>query len=78
MLNILSTGAVHDLKKDSIILNTLQKYFNTNLNMFASVLLLLARNEEFSKIAVINIIFTVLKKKTQLSVGGGGSAGKFS
>ena len=32
----------------------------------------LARNEEFSEIAVINIFFTVLKTKTQLSVGGGG------
>ena len=32
----------------------------------------LARNEEFSEIAVINIFFTVLKNKTQLSVGGGG------
>ena len=30
----------------------------------------LARNEEFSKIAVINFFFTVLKKKIQLSVGG--------
>ena len=30
----------------------------------------LARNEEFSEIAVINIFFTVLKTKTQLSVGG--------
>ena len=30
----------------------------------------LARNEEFSEIAVINIFFTVLKKKPQLSVGG--------
>ena len=30
----------------------------------------LARNEEFSEIAVINIFFTVLKKN-QLSVGGG-------
>ena len=38
----------------------------------------LARNEEFSEIAVINIFFTVLKNKTQLSVGGGGSAGKIS
>ena len=35
----------------------------------------LARNEEFSEIAVINIFFTVLKTKTQLSVGGGGSCG---
>ena len=31
----------------------------------------LARNEEFSKIAVIKFFFTVLKKKKQLSVGGG-------
>ena len=31
----------------------------------------LARNEEFSEIAVINIFFTVLKTKIQLSVGGG-------
>ena len=31
----------------------------------------LARNEEFSEIAVIHIFFTVLKNKTQLSVGGG-------
>ena len=31
----------------------------------------LARNEEFSEIAVINIFFPVLKTKTQLSVGGG-------
>ena len=31
----------------------------------------LARNEEFSKIAVINFFFTVLKKPNQLSVGGG-------
>ena len=39
----------------------------------------LARNEEFSEIAVINIFFTVLKTKTQLSVGGGGGpAGKIS
>ena len=38
----------------------------------------LARNEEFSEIAVINIFFTVLKTKTQLSVGGGGPAGKIS
>ena len=30
----------------------------------------LARNEEFAKIAVINFFFTVLKKKIQLSVGG--------
>ena len=30
----------------------------------------LARNEEFSKIAVINFFFTVLKNKIQLSVGG--------
>ena len=37
----------------------------------------LARNEEFSEIAVINIFFTVLKTKTQLSVGGG-PAGKIS
>ena len=38
----------------------------------------LARNEEFSEIAVINIFFTVLKTKTQLYVGGGGGpAGKF-
>ena len=36
----------------------------------------LARNEEFSEIAVIHIFFTVLKTKTQLSVGGGGPAGK--
>ena len=36
----------------------------------------LARNEEFSKIAVIKTKFTVLKNKTQLSVGG--SAGKIS
>ena len=38
----------------------------------------LARNEEFSEIAVINIFFTVLKTKTQLSVGGGGPAGEIS
>ena len=38
----------------------------------------LARNEEFSEIAVINIFFTVLKTKTQLSVGGGGTVGKIS
>ena len=38
----------------------------------------LARNEEFSEIAVIHIFFTVLKNKIQLSVGGGGSAGKMS
>ena len=39
----------------------------------------LARNEEFSEIAVINIFFTVLKTKIQLSVGGGGGpAGKIS
>ena len=37
----------------------------------------LARNEEFSEIAVINIFFTVLKNKTQLSVGGGVLRGKF-
>ena len=37
----------------------------------------LARNEEFSEIAVIHIFFTVLKTKTQLSVGGG-PAGKIS
>ena len=37
----------------------------------------LARNEEFSKIAVINFFFTVLKKKIQLSVGGD-SAGEIS
>ena len=37
----------------------------------------LARNEEFSEIAVINIFFTVLKTKTQLSVGGGVLRGKF-
>ena len=37
----------------------------------------LARNEEFSEIAVINIFFTVLKKKTQLSVGGRVLRGKF-
>ena len=36
----------------------------------------LARNEEFSEIAVINIFFTVLKKKKKLSVGGGGSCGE--
>ena len=30
----------------------------------------LARNDEFSKIAVINIFFRVLKKTPQLSVGG--------
>ena len=30
----------------------------------------LARNDEFSKIAVIKFFFTVLKKKIQLSVGG--------
>ena len=36
----------------------------------------LARNEEFSEIAVINIFFTVLKIKTQLSVEGGGSCGE--
>ena len=36
----------------------------------------LARNEEFSEIAVINIFFTVLKTKIQLSVGGGGSCGE--
>ena len=30
----------------------------------------LARNEEFSKIAVIKFLFTVLNNKTQLSVGG--------
>ena len=36
----------------------------------------LARNEEFSEIAVINIFFTVLKKKKQLSVWGGGSCGE--
>ena len=30
----------------------------------------LARNEEFSEIAVINIFFTVLKTKTQLCWGG--------
>ena len=35
----------------------------------------LARNEEFSEIAVINIFFTVLTTKTQLSVGGGGGGG---
>ena len=38
----------------------------------------LARNEEFSEIAVISIFFTVLKTKTQLSVGGGGPARKIS
>ena len=38
----------------------------------------LARNEEFSEIAVINIFFTVLKTKIQLSVGGGGHAGEIS
>ena len=37
----------------------------------------LARNEEFSEIAVINIFFTVLKTKTQLFVGGGVLRGKF-
>ena len=37
----------------------------------------LARNEEFSEIAVINIFFTVLKTKIQLSVGGGVMRGKF-
>ena len=37
----------------------------------------LARNEEFSEIAVINIFFTVLKTKIQLSVGGGVLRGKF-
>ena len=38
----------------------------------------LARNEELSEIAVIHIFFTVLKNKTQLSVGGGGVLrGKF-
>ena len=36
----------------------------------------LARNEEFSEIAVINIFFTVLQKNPQLSVGG--PAGKIS
>ena len=36
----------------------------------------LARNEEFSEIAVINIFFTVLKKKTVIC--GGGLAGKIS
>ena len=34
----------------------------------------LARNEEFSGIAVINIFFTALKKKTVIC--GGGAAGK--
>ena len=37
----------------------------------------LARNEEFSEIAVINIFFTVLKTKTQLSVGGGSCGENF-
>ena len=37
----------------------------------------LARNEEFSEIAVIHKYFTVLKTKTQLSVGGGVLRGKF-
>ena len=37
----------------------------------------IARNEEFSEIAVINI-FLQFSKKTQLSVGGGGPAGKIS
>ena len=37
----------------------------------------LARNEEFSKIAVINFFFTVLKKKKTV-ICGMGSAGKFS
>ena len=37
----------------------------------------LARNEEFSKIAVINIFFTVLKTKTQLSVGRGSCGENF-
>ena len=37
----------------------------------------LARNEEFSEIAVIHIFFTVLKNKTVIC-GGGGSAGKIS
>ena len=36
----------------------------------------LARNEEFSKIAVIKFFFTILKKKKQLS--GRDSAGKMS
>ena len=50
--------------------------------MFVSIYIVatrdLARNEEFSEIAVINIFFTVLKIKTQLSVGGGGVLrGKF-
>ena len=35
-----------------------------------STISVLARNEEFSKIAVIKFFFTVLKKKIQLSVGG--------
>ena len=37
----------------------------------------LARNEDFSEIAVINIFFKVLKIKTQLYVGGGVLRGKF-
>ena len=36
----------------------------------------LARNEEFSEITVINILFTVLKKTTVIC--GGGPAGKIS
>ena len=37
---------------------------------FITTCSVLARNEEFSKIAVIKKNFTVLKKKIQLSVGG--------
>ena len=46
---------------------------NYSKHMFSSVTCRdLARNEEFSEIAVINIFFTVIKTKTQLSVCGGG------
>ena len=58
-------------------------FLNFNNNIRINILITiqyrdLARNEEFSEIAVINIFFTVLKTKTQLSVGGGGPAGKIS
>ena len=43
---------------------------NNGIICVNDVSIVLARNEEFSKIAVINFFFTVLNKKIQLSVGG--------
>ena len=61
-LFIVITARLHDTILNRLKVDTGE--FNCSR---ASVL---ARNEEFSKIAVINFFFTVLKKKIQLSVGG--------